>query len=268
MLKCVPITCPLHVQPCCGSLWVCVSGFVSHHSQAGRDIGQPGQAGGERPAGRAPSLAAHRLPLSHWRAESRLSRGDFCTGISQMSRGLTVLIKHLENLAGSLLHYPWCSRMLSGVLPLLSLLSKLLSSSMSPCAHPGETLTLGPERETALPKSGGPGVSFNHQTLYGHHKVVGRSRWDRKSSLRGNALLVELCCVAWSSILECPRGKLHVSAQMQCLRCFLPGVGRSTCSWVKYLCGFPSSTSQAQKTTVSLLWDVFTDPCPHAAPKP
>lgn len=152
------------VQPCCGSLCVCALRFVSHCSSAGRDIGCPDQAGGERPAGRAPSPAAHQLPPSHCRDEPRLSWEAFCTGISQMSRGLTVLIKHLENLAGSPLHYPWCSRMLSGVLPLLSLLSELLPFSMSPFAHPRET-SLGPDGETDFPNSGGPGVSFNHQTM-------------------------------------------------------------------------------------------------------
>lgn len=227
------------VRLCCGSLWVCVLGFVSHRSPAGRDIRHPDQAGGERPAGRSPSPAVHRLPLSHCRAELRLSWGAFCTEISQMSRGITVLIKHLENLAGSPLHYPWCSRMLSGVLPLLSLLSELLSSSMSPFAQPGETLTLGPEGETALPNLGGPGVSFHHQTCYGHHKVVGRTRWSRKSGLRNIALLVEPCCIAWSCICEHPRGELYVSGQMQCFQCFFPGCGAQHVQLGEISLGFP-----------------------------
>lgn len=123
------------VQPCCCSLWVRMLKSMSHCSLAGRGIRYPNQARGERPAGRAPSPATHKLLPSHCRAELRLSWGAFCTGISQMSRGLTVLIKHLENLAGSPLHYAWCSRMFSGVLPLLCLLLELLPSSMSPFAH-------------------------------------------------------------------------------------------------------------------------------------
>lgn len=100
---------------CCGSLGVCMVRFVSCCSPAG----YPGQARGERPAGRAPSPAAQWLPSSHHKGELSLSWGAFCTGISQMSSGLTVLIRQLENLAGSPLNYPWCSRMLSGVLPFL-----------------------------------------------------------------------------------------------------------------------------------------------------
>lgn len=97
--------------------------------------------------GQREELQAHQLTghLSRCKAKPRLSWGAFCAGISQMSRGLTVLIKHLRNLAGSPPHYPWCSRMFSGDLPLLSLLSELLSSSTSPFAHSGETLTLGPD---------------------------------------------------------------------------------------------------------------------------
>lgn len=102
----------------------------------GRQRHQVPRSGKRRKASRrAPSPAAHKLLTSHSRAELRLSWGAFCTGISQMSRGLTVLIKHLENLAGSPLHYASCSRMFSGVLPLLCLLSELLPSSMSPFAH-------------------------------------------------------------------------------------------------------------------------------------
>lgn len=63
--------------------------------------------------------AAQGLPLSHPKGKLRLSWGVFCTGISQMSSSLTVSIRHLEDLAGSPLNYPWCSRMLSGVLPFL-----------------------------------------------------------------------------------------------------------------------------------------------------
>lgn len=72
-----------------------------------------------------------------------------------MIRGLTVLIKHLEKLAGSQIHYPWRSMMLSLVLPLLSLLSELPSNTPL-FAHPGETLAFGPYEETALPNAGGP----------------------------------------------------------------------------------------------------------------
>lgn len=163
--------------------------------------------------GQKRELQAHQLTvcLSCCTAKPRSSWGAFCTGNSQMSRGLTVLIKHLRNLAGSPLHYPWCSRMFSGDLPLLSLLSELLSYSMSPFVHSEETLTLGPDGEKTLPNCRGSGVFFNHLTQNGHYKVVGGTRCGMKSRLRGIALLVEPSYIAWSCILEWPRGKLHVS---------------------------------------------------------
>lgn len=100
---------------CGGSLGVCMVRFVSHCSPAG----YPDQARGERPAGRALSPAAQWLFSSHHKGKLRPSWGVFFTGIRQMSSGLTVLIRHLENLAGSPLNHPWCSGMLSGVLPFL-----------------------------------------------------------------------------------------------------------------------------------------------------
>lgn len=217
--------------------------------------------------GRAPSPAAHQLPPSLCRDEPRLHPGAFCTGISQMSRGLRVLIKHLENLAGSPLHYPWCLRMLSGVLPLLSLLSELLPSSMSPFAHPRETFSLGPDEETAFPNSAGPGLSFNHQVLYGQHKVVGRASWGRKCRLRGIALLVGPCCIAWSRILECPRSKLHIPAKCSVCSAF-PLVWGTACAARQNSSGFSLLAPQRLKTEVHMLWAAFPALCPQAAPKP
>lgn len=62
---------------------------------------------GRREASGTSSKSSSSLDVSvHCKAHLRLRWGVFSTGISQMSRGLAVLIKHLENLAGSPLNYP------------------------------------------------------------------------------------------------------------------------------------------------------------------
>lgn len=142
----------------------------------------------ERPAGRPLSPAAQWLPPFHHKGKLRPSWGAFCSGISQMSSGLTVLIRHLENLAGSPLNYPWCLRMLSGVLPFLPSFRASSFQCVTIC-----TPWRGPGGETTLPNFEGPGVSISHQTQYGHHRVMGRARKIRQW---GIALLVGLYCTA------------------------------------------------------------------------
>lgn len=62
---------------------------------------------GRREASGTSSKSSSSLDVSiHCRTHLRPTRGVFSTRISQMSRGLAALIKHLENLAGSPLNYP------------------------------------------------------------------------------------------------------------------------------------------------------------------
>lgn len=102
-----------------------------------------------------------------------------------------MLIKHLENLAGSPLNYSWCSRMLSGVLPVLHLLSWLLPACTSPFAFPAEIFSLGAGGEVS--------VLWPSDVLPAPQSAGQRG-------LRSTAILLWPCCIAQSCLWAVPGG--------------------------------------------------------------
>lgn len=93
---------------------------------------------------------------------------------------------------------------------------------------------------------------------------MGRAKWGRKRQADCHGL-------SYGAPLHCLDLPFGVS-QRQAAFLWLNAVFAvlflwCTCSWVKDLWGFPSSTTQAQKIAVPLLWNVFPALHPQLVPK-